>query len=196
VWFTRFLVSLGYYMIQPYLSNFLKDRVRDYSLFGLSLGDDPEKTTMAAAALGLTIALFGALGAATSIRLTDRWGRKRVVQSSGIVMLAALLPFPWILNYSSLWCLSVVFGVGYGAYLSADWALASDVLPIKGDEGKDMGVWQMSVSSVQLAAGMFGRVIDALNRLGPGWGYTAVFMGAGVFFLLGTSLVTRIRGST
>jgi MFS family permease len=196
VWFTRFLVALGFYLIEPYLANFLKDEVRVYAFFGRLLEADPAKTTMPVAIIGLTIALFGAIGAGIAARLTDKFGRKRTIRASGVVMLAVLLPFAFTRDFTLLWCLAVVFGVGYGAYLSADWALAADILPSPQDLGKDMGVWVMSLPLAQFVAGNAGRAIDWGNRMGPGWGYTGAFLVAAIAFVLGTSLVSRVRGST
>jgi hypothetical protein len=72
----------------------------------------------------------------------------------------------------------------------------SDVLPDKDASGKDMGVWQSSSSSVQILAGGFGTVIDAVNRQQFGLGYTAALLGAACMFFTSTVLVRQVKGST
>jgi len=70
VWFTRFLNALGFYMVQPYLLNYLTDRVVTFKAFGLNL----DKASTAVLAIGLTISLFGAFGAMWATRAA-RCGR-------------------------------------------------------------------------------------------------------------------------
>lgn len=192
VWVTRFLNALGFYMVQPYLRNYLEDVVKDFRVFGVSVGDGQAATMV----IGLTISVFGAVGAAWAAKASDRIGRKRVIYLGGSLMAAVLIPIALIPNYTVIWCLALGFGFGYGAYLSADWALVSDVLPDKAAAGKDMGVWQSSISSVQILAGGFGRVIDWGNRLQFGLGYSMTLAGAAVVFFLGTVLVRKVKGST
>lgn len=192
VWFTRFLNALGFYMVQPYLYNYLSDRVVTFKALGLDLG----KASTAVLALGLTISLFGAMGAMWATRAADRIGRKRVIYIAGTIMFAVLVPFALVPQFPVIWGLSAIFGIGYGAYQSADWALASDVLPNMADAGKDMGVWVASISCVQIVAGGIGRAIDAGNQAAPGLGYIVVFLLASGVFLLSTVLVRQVRGST
>ena len=196
-WITRFLGAFGFYLMLVYVSNYLADRVPDISLFGLSLGGERRDAIKNGALVAaLTIALSGAITAMQAGRLTDRVGRKRVIVGAGWLMFATLVPFAFIPNYSAIILLAIGFGVGYGAYLSATWALASDVLPNKDDAAKDMGIWQASVSSPQIVAGLVGILVDAGNRQRAGLGYTLSFLISAFAFLIGCLLVRRIKGST
>jgi len=192
VWFTRFLNAFGYYLILLYLTNYLKDRVRVFDLFGLRFGE----VFQAMIILALVISLMGALSAVRAGRLADRIGRKAVVVWSGWVMFLTLVPFALIPVYWVVMLLAIPFGVGYGAYVSASWALVSDVLPSREDSGKDMGIWQSSVTTPQLLTGLAGWIVDMGNRVQMGFGYQFAFLVASVAFLLGCILVRRIRGST
>jgi MFS family permease len=93
--------------------------------------------------------------------------------------------------------LAVIFGIGYGAYLSADWALVSDVLQSKGESGKDMGLWQMSVATPQVFNGLVGFLITSINaRTGANYyGYSVAFLIAAFGFLFGSTLIRRVKGS-
>jgi MFS family permease len=100
----------------------------------------------------------------------------------------------------------LIFGIGYGAYISVDWALGADVLPNKEDAGKDMAVWHVSMTLPQqiapLCAGLIlgsfkiGEVVegtDKVARYGLA-GYGVVFGIAAVSFFVGGILVKNVRG--
>lgn len=193
VWFTRFLSAFGFYLILLYVVNYLDDRVRTFALFG---GVRLAKSFEAAVAVALVISLSAAISAVLAGRLADRVGRKRVIVLSGWLMFVVLAPFAFVPVYAVIVPLAAVFGLGYGAYLSASWALAADVLPSKEDTAKDMGIWQMSVATPQVLTGLAGLVVDFGNRQQPGLGYTLAFLLAAFAFLGGSLLVTRVRGSS
>lgn len=192
VWSIRFVFSLAFYMVQPYLRNFLADAMQRYELFGADLGD----SEMAVTVLALAISLLAVLGALVAARLTDRKGRRWVALVGGVTMGLALTPFAFLRDYTSIFLLALVFGVGYGMFLSANWAMAADVLPSEQDAAKDMGIWQMSQSSVQVVAGSFGAVIDWGNRGAPLQGYTIAFVTAAVLFWVSTAMTRGVRHTT
>lgn len=191
-WLTRFLNALGFYIVLNYLLNFLKDVVKVYDL-GFVKFDDPFKAVIAMAAL---LSLTGALSSVINGKRADRVGRKSVVVMAGWIMFFPLLAFCMLSEYAHIVPLAVVFGYGYGAYLSADWALVSDVLPDKDNPARDMGVWQMSVAAPQVLSGLIGGIIDWGNTMGDGYGYRIAFFVASLSMLMGSILVRRIRGST
>jgi MFS family permease len=200
VFLITFIGNLGYYIIQTYLPNFLRDRMSNFELFGhtLNLGimrvDNPERAIYF---LGLGISLIGITGALWCAKFSDRIGRKRTVFIGGMLMALPLVPFAIFHEFSVIAILAPVFGFGYGAYTASSWALVSDVLPDPSSQGRDMGIWQASWSSVQVVVGLFGGIIDFGNsRLGDGLGYTVAFIGGAVLMMLGVSLVGKVRGST
>ena len=191
-WFTRFLNALGFYIVITYLLNFLRDVVRVYDLGFLRLNTELEATMAMAAVLSLT----GAISSMINGKRADTVGRKRVVVEAGVLMFIALAAFCFISDYKLIAPLAILFGVGYGAYLSADWALVSDVLPDRENPARDMGVWQMSVAAPQVFSGLIGGIIDMGNRQGDGLGYRIAFGLASIALLLGSVLVNKIKGST
>ena len=191
-WITRFLNALGFYVVLNYLLNFLKDVVKTYDLGFISF-DDPFKATIAMAAV---LSLTGAISSLINGKRADKIGRKRVVVEAGWLMFIALLAFCFVTDYKLIAPLAILFGVGYGAYLSADWALVSDVLPDRDNPARDMGVWQMSVAAPQVFSGLIGGVIDWGNLQGPGMGYRIAFGLASIALLMGSVLVKKIKGST
>jgi len=70
------------------------------------------------------------------------------------------------------------------------------VLPSARDAAKDMGVWHCALVLPQLlATPVSGALLDAIKgSSGAATAYAVVFLLAGVYFVLGTILVRRIRG--
>jgi MFS family permease len=101
------------------------------------LSDDDASTTVliATAIVGVSTALAAIPGG----RLSDRFGRRPVIWSAaaiaGFALLAvAVAPTPELAVVA--W---IPFGIGMGVFLSADWALMSDVIP-KHTAGRYMGI--------------------------------------------------------
>jgi MFS family permease len=173
-----------------YVSNYLTDRVKTLSLFGINLGS-PKNASLAAA---LAISLMGALGALVASKLTDSLGRKKTIALSGWVMALPIIPFALVPRYEVMFLAAVVFGFAYGIYLSASFALASDVLPNPDDAAKDMGLWQASVATPQILNGLVGSLVDYGNRtLGNGMGYSMAFLLSSAAFLAGCLLVGKVK---
>src|SRR5262245_45468088 len=94
-----------------------------------------------------------------------------------------------------VFAIGALFGVGYGAYLAVDWALAIDVLPKGEAAAKDMGIWHVSLVFPQvLAPAITGFTLTALKPVGLLLGYTVVFVLTAVWFILGTVFLRAIRG--
>lgn len=199
VFIVSWVGNLGFYLVQTYLKNFLEDRIADFRVFGTILDLGVFKVDSAGPGvmfLGLMISLIAAIGAGLNAGLIDRIGRKRSVFLGGCLMAAPLVPFAIVPNFTLTVVLAPVFALGLGFYMSASWALVSDVLPDRERLGKDMGIWQAAQSSVQIGSGIVGSLIDALNRVSFGSGYSAMFLIGGAMILLGAVLARRISGSS
>lgn len=197
VFLTRFLITMGVYTVQEFLLFYLRDAVPDFKLFGTTAADTPES----AVSFFLITLLVGAI-ASTLVAgmLSDRFGRKSLVYISGALqglVVLILVPFH---DFTLTVLLGIVFGLGFGAYQSVDWALASDVLPSE-DYAKDMGVWHVAqVLPQMIATPVAGFFLDAFQRIGrqptvnqPTLGYTVIFLMSIVYFFFGTVFVSRIR---
>lgn len=195
VWITRFLMMLGFYSIQPYLLYFLRDVIHVRNPAG-SVG----------IVLGLILiaaTLSGYFGGAIS----DRTGRKPVVIWASLTIAVMCIVLVYCRNLEQALIGGVIFGLGYGAYISVDWALGTDVLPNKKDAGKDMAVWHVSMTLPQqcgpLVAGLIlnfnksGHILDDGKSIATyGWiGYFIVFLFAAICFTLSGVLVRQVRGA-
>jgi Na+/melibiose symporter-like transporter len=196
VFWTRFLMIMGTFTVQEFLQYFMRDVVKDFTLFGSPVAENAES----AVSFFLIALLIGAIASSLVAGvLSDKLGRKKVVYASSILqsivpfVLIFFSPFPLVVG------LGIVFGLGYGAYASVDWAMASDVLPSEDDYAKDMGVWHVADTFPQvIATPIAGFLLDDFQRVGaqqgaPNLGYTVIFSLAVVYFFLGTVLVRKIR---
>jgi MFS family permease len=176
-WLTRFLVNLGNALGTLYLFFYLQDEVA-YA--------DPEGGVLI---LSLIYSVCVVVTAVWSGRRSDRAGRRRVfVTISGVVMsMAALLLATWP-SWPVAIVGAVILGVGFGVFLSVDFAILTEVLPAAADRGKDLGVINIANSLPQvLAPAVAAPVIAWLG------GYQTLYVVAAVIGLAGALLVRRIR---
>jgi MFS family permease len=193
---TRFLMIMGAFTVQEFLQYYMRDVVKDYTLFGTRVAENAES----AVSFFIIALLVGAVASSLVAGiLSDKLGRKKIVYVSSI--LQAIVPFILIFfsPFSLVVGLGIIFGLGYGAYASVDWAMASDVLPSDADHAKDMGVWHVADTFPQvIATPIAGLLLDRFQVVGqtvnqPTLGYTVIFSLAVVYFVLGTVFVRKIR---
>lgn len=181
VYLTRFLVTLGTWIIYTFLQYYFED----------VLGLKGEQTignflVVMIGASVLTVYLAG--------YLSDFWGRKGMVYLSGGVMTVVCLGFVLLQRAWIVWPAAVLFGLGYGAYQSVDNALAVDVLPNPEEFGKHMGVWQVAGILPQVLGAVVGGALLSFTRNAPGHlGYTLILLAAVAFNGLGTLFITQVK---
>ncbi len=142
------------------------------------------------------LALFGALASSLALGIaSDRIPRVRIVIAANVAMAVAALIFVFAPAQFPLAPLGVLFGLGYGAYLSVDWALAIDSLNGTGSSARDLGVFTVSINLPTLIAPALGGLVILLaDAAGVGSvAYRLVFTLAAVSLLLGVVVVRRIR---
>ena len=154
-------------------------------------------TTFVGATVAIALlALVGALASSLVFGIaSDRIPRVRIVVIANLLMAAAAVAFVVAPAQLPLAPLGLVFGLGYGAYLSVDWALAIDSLPGTGTSARDLGIFTVSINLPTLIApALGGAVILVTDALGvPGLAYRMVFTLAAVSLLAGIVVVRRIR---
>jgi MFS family permease len=106
----------------------------------------------------------------------------------------AFVIFPSSLVYW-LWPLGILFGLGYGVYMSVDWALSIDALPSLEHAGKDLGLWDASVTLPSIIAPLFGSLIINIGaHFGQlELGYRMVFTAAAIFLVVAAVCVLFVR---
>jgi MFS family permease len=125
--------------------------------------------------------------------LSDRLRRRvPIVCIATLSMSLTSLSFVLFPSYLAnwLWPLGVLFGLGYGAYTSVDWALSIDVLPSLKDAAKDLGLWNASGILPDVFAPLLGSFIIfiAASYGQTALGYRLVFTVA-TLILVGASVI-------
>ena len=177
-WLTRFLVNLGNSLGTLLLYFYLQDAV-DYP--------DPELGVLV---LTVVYAVFIVASTVVFGLWSDRLQRRKVfvvvsgaVTGLGALILAILPTWPGALAGA------VVFGIGYGVYLSVDFALCTEVLPAATARAKDLGIINIANALPQVFAPFVGSFLVAYAG-----GYVTLYAVACAVCLLGSVFVRNIHG--
>jgi MFS family permease len=176
-WLTRFLFNVGNALGTLYLFYYLQDEV------GV---DDPDTAVLILTAIYSVCVLTTAI---TFGRWSDRSERRKVfVTASGWVMAVAGVVLAAWPTWPGAILGAIILGLGFGVYLSVDFALLTQVLPNARDRAKDLGVINIANSLPQVLAPAIAAPI--VKHLG---GYPVLYLSASSVTVLAGVLVTRIR---
>jgi MFS family permease len=147
---------------------------------------DPDNALLITTAIYLVFTLLTTYGGGT---LSDRTGRRRVfvVVASVLQAIAALLLVARP-SFEAALIAAAFLGAGYGAFLSVDQALVTQVLPDAQSRAKDLGIMNIGNNVPQSLAPLAAALI--IDQLG---GYRVLFGTAGVFTIIGAVMVYRIK---
>lgn len=179
---SRFLILLGVYAVQGFAQYYIRDRL------GVSNAAEVTGNLMATIGLTLTLLVFPAGW------LSDRFGRLRLNLFSGALASLGILLLILVKDVTALYLFGAIIGMATGIFLSVNWALATDLIPLE-EAGKYLGLSNLATAGASAASRLGGPFIDGLNALRPDayWGYPALFLLASASALTGTLLMRRIR---
>ena len=122
-------------------------------------------------------------------RWSDRSERRKVfVTASGWVMAVAGVVLAFWPTWPGAILGAIILGMGFGVYLSVDFALLTQVLPSARDRAKDLGVINIANSLPQVLAPAIAAPI--VKHLG---GYPVLYLLASAVTVLAGVLVRQIR---
>jgi MFS family permease len=181
-WITRFLNSLAIAMGTLYLYYFIENQLHYVKLNPGQTVDDG--LTIVIVIYAICVVLTAIIGGIISDKLGKR---KMIVTVAGIVMGIAALLLTFVETWDSLLIAAVLFGVGFGAYLSVDQALITQVLPAAADRAKDLGVINIAIVGPAAIGPAIATPIVVLG------GYPLLFGATTIVALLGSAFVWKIK---
>ena len=84
-------------------------------------------------------------------------------------------------------------GVAVGAFMSSNWALATDLVP-KTEVARYLGLTNLATAGGAALARAIGPAIDFFNGYAPGLGYKIMLLVCFAYFIAGSALVVKIKG--
>jgi MFS family permease len=199
VFFNRLLIGMGFFTIQEFILYYMKDAFK--SPYTLPILGTVATTPEGAVAFFFPALFLGAI--VTSLLagvLSDRYGRKSIAYAATLVLGIPCMFFTFSHSFPLAIVLGMVFGLGYGAYDSLSWAMASDVLRSPADHGKDMGLWHMAIVLPQvIATPIGGFLLDQSKLVSTAYhrehmGYVIIFVVAVIYFMFSSIFLRQIKG--
>jgi MFS family permease len=175
-WFANRILFWGAFIaINAFLINYLVDVIRmtqanAQSFYGTL------KVILGAALILMALA---------SGWLSDKFGRKPVMLIAGLVAFAGALLLLFVRDKTLIIVAGGTIGMGIGAFLTASWALAADIVP-QAEAARYLGIANIATCIGSGVARLLGGVlIDPINRLlgSSSLGYLSLFILATLCFL-------------
>lgn len=175
----RLLVILSFYTVVFYLDFYLRDAVHETT----------GQATQGVALFQVITTVVLIISIIVSGMLSDRLQKRKafilagaLIVALGLLILALFPSLPMVL------VAALVFGVGNGVFLSTDLAMQTQVLPDQRDNGKDMGILNLSNLLPQiLVAILVGVVIAATNS------YAVLYVIAALICCVGGAFILLVK---
>ncbi|MFC7328865.1 MFS transporter [Marinactinospora rubrisoli] len=183
-WLGRFLTWIAVSLLTTYKTYFLIDR----------LGYTSESAAPILFWAMLILAVTVILGSNVAGTLSDLVRRRKVfVIGASLIFGAGMVTVAAADSVEAFLVGVAVAGIGQGAYMGVDYAMVAALLPNKDtDAAKGMGVFNLSSTVPQTIAPALAPLFLAI---GGGGNYTALYLGAGIFSVVGAVVIQFIRGS-
>ena len=170
---SRALINLGFYTFVGFLFFFVRDVI----------GTTNARETTGILFLAFTLA--GVIGAALAGHASDRVDKRLVVTIAGAAIAITLGALAGAHSLRTILICGALAGVAWGAFFTADWAIAYVVLPVD-SMAAAMGVWNLAAALPQIIAPLLGAAIVAAA------GIRAVQIAVIIEFALGTLWLWRL----
>jgi len=127
--------------------------------------------------------------------LADKFGRKPLVMAAGIVAFAGTATLLVARDTTTIVIGGAVIGLSIGAFLSANWAMITDIVP-RAEAARYLGIANIATCIGSGGARLLGGVlIDPLNAAfhSTSAGFLAVYGLAALFFLASTFVILPLK---
>ncbi len=157
-----------------------------FLMYGLKVADAEGSLIL----LSLVYMVFVIVASLCLGRLSDKLGRRRAfVFGASVLQALAALILAFLPTMGAATVGAALLGLGYGAFLSVDQALATEVLPDQLSRGKDLGIMNIALTVPQAFAPMLGALL--VSAVG---GFTLLFVISGLTALTGAWAVGHVKG--
>ena len=182
VWFlvSRLFILMALGTLQSFALYFIRDVIQVANPAGVT------------ADLLITVGVFLLLSVYAAGQLSDRFGRKPVILLSGFIGIVGILVLYLARNYVGILVCGGFLGISGGAFLSSNWALATDLVP-PGEEARYLGLTNLATAGAGALARLIGPVIDFFNTHQSGLGYSVMLLACILYFILGSASVIPVR---
>jgi MFS family permease len=177
---SRAAINVGFYTLFGFLFFFVRE----------SLHSTDARTTTGVLFLAFTLA--GIAGAALAGRAADRHDKRIVISIAAVAIALAVTAFAFAPTFAVALAAAIGSGCAWGAFFTADWAIAYAVLP-RGAMAAALGVWNLAAALPQIVAPTItAPLVAALDARTPGSGPRAALLLVVVEFAIGTLLLWRL----
>jgi Na+/melibiose symporter-like transporter len=183
IWFiiSRLFIMMAFTTLQTFAMYFLMDVV------GVP---DPATSTARFSMVAIAGMLVVAYPAG---RLSDRVGRRPIALTAGLLGAVAIaLVFLSQQNFTLIMLCGGLVGIAFGAFMSSNWALATDLVP-RGEEARYLGLTNLATAGGAALARLIGPLIDLGNSYSPNLGYSIMFLACFIYFVVGSLLLLKIK---
>jgi len=177
---SRLLIIMALTTLQTFALYFLRD------VIGVTNPAEVTADLLIIVGIGMLAAVYPAG------RLTDKIGRRPVGVFAGLLGALGIVVFFLSSQYSHIILGGAVTGVATGAFMSSNWALATDLVS-KGEEARYLGLTNLATAGGAALARLAGPGIDFFNRSSAGLGYQVMLGACFVYFIVGAILLMRIK---
>jgi len=182
VWFlvSRLFVLMAMVVLQTFALYFIRDVIHHPNPAGVT------------ADLLITVGIFLLLAVYPAGQLSDKLGRKPIILFSGFIGVVGIAVLFFARTYAGILVCGGLLGISAGAFLSTNWALATDLVP-PGEEARYLALTNIATAGAGALARLTGPAIDFFNIQQSGLGYSVMLLVCVLYFILGSALVMPVR---
>ncbi len=183
-WFlaSRLLVLMAFAILQRFALYFLKD------VAGITSPAVVTADLLVVVGVGMLVTVYPAG------YLSDKVGRKPIAISSGFLSALGITLLFFSPSYGFIIVAGGILGIASGAFLSSNWALATDLVA-RGEEARYLGLTNLATAgAAALVLFLIGPMVDLLNSHSPNLGYSVMLLVCFIFFVVGSLLLVKVRG--